>query len=119
MRPRYGRRNGSRPDSERAEPLASMRRGRAGDAPNVGALSAFGIAAVYGAPVGSAFRVLGHARLPRSAARAVAAAPGQRIAQQVFDLGIGTAQFLRGEALDLAPQGGVDAQQERFLVGRS
>ncbi len=40
------------------------------------------------------------------------AAPRQRVAQQELDLRVGAAQLGLGQALDLGPQGGIDAQQE-------
>ena len=47
-----------------------------------------------------------------------AAALGQRLAQQPFDLAIGAAQLLRGERLDRGGDGRIEAQQERLAIWR-
>jgi hypothetical protein len=56
-------------------------------------------------------------RLRWCSRRHAAPTPRQRLAQQVFHLRVGAAQLLRGEALDLCPQSGIDAQGKGLLTG--
>ena len=46
-----------------------------------------------------------------------AAGVGERAAQQVFDLGVGAAQFVGGPAGEGVVDRGVEAEQEAFAAG--
>lgn len=61
-----------------------------------------------------AIRIIRNSRL-----RQLAAALLQGLAQQIFDLRIGAAQFLRRHALYLGPQDGIDTQGEGFFTRAS